>query len=1538
MRESFAFSTVLVFSLALAITACGTGTTPVAVDMSVTVVPSKPRSFGLSAGDGELPTNRVECQIVSWPTNGTLAYAYPTQYPTNSRYVVYTFTHGTSGGDSFTFRASDGTLTSSVATCTITVTTNSTPVAQYTAATVTRGLAANIPLNASQKHADAASLACTIVTPPSYGAVTNRYPAQYPTNSIWVTYLTTNGAVGDSFTFCVSDGSLQSTPAQCVLTITTNTPPYASSGSATVITGTTTDIWLPVSDTAPAPDQLRCVITSNPSHGTVAWKYPAEYPTNSYWVRYTPDDGFVGTDSFAYAASDGFLSSGIATCTVFVVSNTAPTAFAGSWTVASGTPYRGIYLSGSDAQTPRDLEFIIVSPPTNGVLAYQWPDLYPTNSRAMLYTSNKSYTGPDTFTYRTFDGSLYSSLATGTITVIANTGAVASATSASAISGKPVSIRLNAWDLFVGSDSLVVRVTTAPSHGRTEPTYPSEYPQRSCYVTYTSDPGFVGTDRFAFVANDWDLDSIVATCTVTVVSNSLPVVSGARKIVAPDSSLTWSIFYSHADSSQTLTPSIVDAPSHGTADAPSFYSLRYTPTPGYHGPDSFTFKMNDGEGDSNIGLVRILVRAADDRAGELVALVVNATLAPNITNEINRLRMDLQNEGYSTTQTNWPTGTSASNLWGYLQGQYSNTNQWLAGAILVGSLPKPQTWANHTWSGLKWHYTDLVYWNMSAFQTNGAVAASDIWVSRLSADDLTYGTEIAMIQRALQANHDYRTGASRLPRMAYNYHGSDWSGWASSSPRLLETWPDYRYAEGGSATNHFITHPDLSIEGADAFAGGADVYDEVSHGSSVLYMNGAFVKDALFRVIAQIRACLITSCSSGAFGGIVNDHLFTRNGGCVMAIGATDTCLGDAFVIEYASSAQATFRSLLKQGETWGGAAVQSFPYAERTLMVTYGDLSLPAMATPSNALPQITSFRASKTICAPGEPVTFNIAVNDPDAAATNSPFTTNKFEVEWFMNGYNAGRQSPTYTNVAPYATYLTDTNWLKQTHAFSTSGTYTVRVEVMDQWKARYWREMQVTCNQSPVASNDTATVEANHDATVSVLANDFDPDGQAISIQAYNQGGHGAVAQSGNSLVYTPTTNWTGIDSFAYTIRDTLGAAGSATVTVTVVSDVTPPAPVSATSQGNPNQVSLLFNEKVLAGSSVNGAENPANYGIDYGVIVSAAVRQGDRKTVKLTTTALTTNVTYTLTVNHVADIAVPSNAMTSAAHVTFQYVDGPPIDTTDDHLGTVTARGENLASGEVRSNAFDNSVTTKWLDFSPTSWIQYQYVSNRHYIVVSYTIASANDSQGRDPKDWTLKGSNDGGTNWVTVDSRSGESWSGRHITNTYTVASPGSYNVYRLNITANYGGVALIQLAEIELLGYLDNTPAVTAKRTPVAWLMVHVGTTNNYDAMELEDPDGDGSATWEEYQAGTEPLNGGSVFEILSVRYLGTSNELRWYGTTNSGVLKPFAVDGRTNLLLGNWNRIGSNLTRCATGTNLWIHTNAPATSTLLYRIVIPQ
>ena len=56
----------------------------------------------------------------------------------------------------------------------------------------------------------------------------------------------------------------------------------------------------------------------------------------------------------------------------------------------------------------------------------------------------------------------------------------------------------------------------------------------------------------------------------------------------------------------TLTWTILSQPLHGTlsGDAPN---LVYTPDAAYSGSDSFTFKVNDGTGDSNIATVTITV-------------------------------------------------------------------------------------------------------------------------------------------------------------------------------------------------------------------------------------------------------------------------------------------------------------------------------------------------------------------------------------------------------------------------------------------------------------------------------------------------------------------------------------------------------------------------------------------------------------------------------------------------------------------------------------------------------------------------------------------------------------------------------------------------------------------------------------------------------------------------------------------------------------------------------------------------------------------
>jgi hypothetical protein len=180
-------------------------------------------------------------------------------------------------------------------------------------------------------------------------------------------------------------------------------------------------------------------------------------------------------------------------------------------------------------------------------------------------------------------------------------------------------------------------------------------------------------------------------------------------------------------------------------------------------------------------------------------------------------------------------------------------------------------------------------------------------------------------------------------------------------------------------------------------------------------------------------------------------------------------------------------------------------------------------------------------------------------------------------------------------------------------------------------------------------------------------------------------------------------------------------------------------------------------------------------------------------------------------------ASPTNA--SGPPVTVQFTaqasggtPGPvPFDTTEDQLGIVTAEGENNGingNWEVATNAFDDTLA-KWLDFAnsnPTtraSWIQYQYPDGLQRVVTNYTITSANDAPERDPADWALLGSNDGGATWVTLDTQNNQIFTGRYQTLAFPVAGPGAYNSYRLRIdsVADPSTAVAVQLAEIQLLG-----------------------------------------------------------------------------------------------------------------------------------------
>lgn len=98
-----------------------------------------------------------------------------------------------------------------------------------------------------------------------------------------------------------------------------------------------------------------------------------------------------------------------------------------------------------------------------------------------------------------------------------------------------------------------------------------------------------------------------------------------------------------------------------------------------------------------------------------------------------------------------------------------------------------------------------------------------------------------------------------------------------------------------------------------------------------------------------------------------------------------------------------------------------------------------------------------------------------------------------------------------------------------------------------------------NQAPVAVNDSAETDFETAVNIDVLANDFDPDNDAIAIGSFDQqtSNGGTIAQNGDSLVYTPGTGFVGTDTFTYRIADSGGLTSAATVAVEVLPRNEPP---------------------------------------------------------------------------------------------------------------------------------------------------------------------------------------------------------------------------------------------------------------------------------------------------------------------------------------------------------------------------------------------
>lgn len=126
-------------------------------------------------------------------------------------------------------------------------------------------------------------------------------------------------------------------------------------------------------------------------------------------------------------------------------------------------------------------------------------------------------------------------------------------------------------------------------------------------------------------------------------------------------------------------------------------------------------------------------------------------------------------------------------------------------------------------------------------------------------------------------------------------------------------------------------------------------------------------------------------------------------------------------------------------------------------------------------------------------------------------------------------------------------------------------------------------------------------------------------------------------------------------------------------------------------------------------------------------------------------------------------------------------------------------GANAGEGSLKF--VDNDESTKFLVGSFADDLQCLLTFPRTLKIGAYTLTSGNDAIERDPKSWNLEASVDG-VNWVTIDTRTNESFPTRILTRRFNIQKVGVYKYYRLNITENVGS-DLFQCSEWRMIEFL---------------------------------------------------------------------------------------------------------------------------------------
>ena len=524
--------------------------------------------------------------------------------------------------------------------------TNAPPAANDMAIYIPEDTATNLVFDVSDPNGD--DYFCGIVAHPTNGML-----GGWSTSTV---YRADSNYFGtDSFTYTAYDWISDSSVATVTIHIAAvNDPPVTETQHVWAVV----DIERPIELTAwdVEDDPLTLMIVSNPVHGDLLGT-----PTN---LSYLSDPGYDGPDAFTYVANDGQTDGNTSVVSITVLPLRDPDApaettnslkylyYEGAWSMlpdfTSMTPVKAgaiadFNLSPKEADKKFAFKYTgYVQVPTNG----QYEFFTTSRDGSKLYIGTREVVNNDGrhvaqersgiaglktgkhsitvtfFTLETFwelevsyagPGIATQEIPASVLFRDANGLPVASNSTVVTPEDTVTNIVLRGSD--PEEDPLAYTVLEQPEHGTLSGAAPD--------LTYTPSNNFHGSDSFTFRVNDGEFDSDPATVSVTVNQvNDTPVVFDAH-VSAPDARPTRVRLAAMDVDGDALTYSIVSLPSHGSLSGTGAIRV-FTPTNGYSGDDTFTFRVTDGPATSNVATVYVDVEEAGWPLYECVAWGRNA--------------------------------------------------------------------------------------------------------------------------------------------------------------------------------------------------------------------------------------------------------------------------------------------------------------------------------------------------------------------------------------------------------------------------------------------------------------------------------------------------------------------------------------------------------------------------------------------------------------------------------------------------------------------------------------------------------------------------------------------------------------------------------------------------------------------------------------------------------------------------------------------------------------------------------------------------